>query len=73
MAIYFDIETDTLYLRGKAAGEAKAKVSVLENYLRTVVNNLLANTDFDDSKIATLVDVSVEYVQKIRQELDKLS
>ncbi len=63
MSIHIDIEKDTLYLRGEEVGEVKQKL--------IFVHNLLVNTDFDDTKIAALANVSVEYVQKMRQEMNK--
>jgi hypothetical protein len=60
MPIHYDIETDALYLKGTAKGrEAKDYV---------FVTNLLVDTDFDDAKIARLADVTLAFVQKVKDE-----
>jgi hypothetical protein len=65
MPIHYDIETDALYQRGTEKGfgngrEAQAYISV---------TNLLMDTDFDDAKIARLLNVSLVFVQKVKEEM----
>ena len=40
---------------------------ILKN--QEMVSSLITNTDFDDTRIATLVKVSESFVQKLRAEL----
>ena len=60
---YFKEERDPLYRRGEAKGKLEANFEF--------VRNLLLNTDFDDSKIASLAVVDLTFVQKVRASLDK--
>lgn len=60
MPIHYEIETDALYIRG---GEKQAE---RKDYL--FVLTLLNDTDHDDAKIARLVDVSLDFVQKVKEE-----
>jgi hypothetical protein len=60
MPIHYDIETDALYLRGTEKGEAK------KDYI--FVTSLLVNTDFDDAKIALVADVTLAFVQTVKDE-----
>ena len=64
MPIHYDIETDALYLRGTEKGIEKG--IELQAYIS--VTNLLLDTDFDDGKIARLVKVPLDFVQKVRDE-----
>ena len=54
--------------RGLAKGEKKGVGKGIETQKLHFVNTLLAETDFDDAKIASLADVSVETVQKLRNQ-----
>ncbi|MBB3839271.1 putative transposase YdaD [Runella defluvii] len=54
--------------RGLAKGEKKGVGKGIETQKQHFVNTLLAETDFDDAKIASLADVSVETVQKLRNQ-----
>lgn len=58
--------------RGLAKGEKKGVERGIEKGIETqkllFVNTLLTETDFDDAKIASLADVTVETVQKLRKE-----
>lgn len=59
--------------RARRMGEKKGKIIgkqiayAKKDYL--FVSNLISRTDFDDSKISSLANVSLEFVKKIRQEL----
>ena len=64
MPIHYDIETDALYLRGTAKGTEQGKEA--KNYI--FVTNLLLDTDFDDAKIARLADVTLAFIQKVKDE-----
>jgi hypothetical protein len=67
MPIHYDIETDSLYLKGTEKGIEKG----IEKGKDIFVRNLLLNTDFSDAKIALLADVSLDFVQKTRLELSQ--
>ncbi|MBL7816020.1 MAG: Rpn family recombination-promoting nuclease/putative transposase, partial [Saprospiraceae bacterium] len=74
MPIHFDYETDTLYLKGTEQGIEKGKIEgkiegSMEKNLE-FTKNLLLNTDFTTEKIALLVGVEVEYVQKVKLDLE---
>jgi hypothetical protein len=60
MPIHYDIETDALYLRGTEEGAAK------KDYI--FVTSLLINTDFDDAKIALVANVTLAFVQTVKDE-----
>ena len=80
MPIHYDIETDALYLKGTQKGFGKGRVegrvegiergreqeALKKNYL--FVNNLLLDTDFDDAKIARLANVTLAFVQTVKDE-----
>jgi len=57
------IETIKLITREEALEEG------IEKGKTVFVKNLLKNTDFDIAKIASLADVSVEFVLKIQGEM----
>jgi hypothetical protein len=63
MPIHFDIETDTLYLKGIEDAAAQ------KDHL--FVRSLLLDTDFSDEKIARLVGVTLEYVQNVRLGIEQ--
>ena len=75
MPIEYDYDTDFLYLRGitKGKAEGKAEGETKKEYEKnyTFVVNLLNNTDFSNAKIASLVGVSIEFVEKVKTELAK--
>ena len=75
MPIEYDYDTDFLYLRGitKGKAEGKAEGETKKEYEKnyTFVVNLLNNTDFSNVKIASLVGVSIEFVEKVKTELAK--
>ena len=52
-----DILEDPLYVKGK-----------LEEKLEGI-KSLIINTDFDDTKIAFLLAITVEYVASVRKEI----
>jgi hypothetical protein len=75
MPIHIDYETDTLYLRGTEKGLEKGlekgREEEREKKNAAFVRSLLMNSDFTDDKIALMADVGLDYVQKIKLELNK--
>ncbi len=71
MPIHYDIETDTLYLKGNEKGreEGREEEAAKKNHL--FVCNLLLDTDHSDEKIARLAGVTLQYVQKVRLEIEQ--
>jgi hypothetical protein len=68
MPIHYDIEKDSLYLKGTEKG--REEEAAKKNYL--FVSNLLLNTHIvhlTDEQIAGLANVTLAYVQKVRLEL----
>ncbi len=63
MPIVYDIETDYLYLRGIEKGIEKEKAALAQN--------LILETDFTNDKIASLANVTVDFVEKLREKLKK--
>jgi hypothetical protein len=61
---------ETAKLEGELIGEAKGIIKERNEANRTFTINLITNTDFDDSKIATLVGVDADWVAEIRQGLE---
>ncbi len=61
MPIEFDIETDGIYLRGKAQGEQQTK--------RATIIAMLKDGFLSLEKIATYAQVSVKQVREIQQEI----
>ncbi|AYQ35684.1 hypothetical protein DTQ70_27505 [Runella sp. SP2] len=53
---------------GEKRGLAKGEKKGVEAQKLHFVNTLLAETSFDDAKIASLADVSIETVQKLRSQ-----
>ncbi len=74
MAIHYDIEQDTLYLRGFKKGYEdsikKLRDEAEDNHTRSFIKNLLTMTDMPNEKIARFARVSVEYVQKVKLEIE---
>ena len=64
MSVRYDVETDELYLEGKAKGKAEAQAA-----LHNVVTNLLLKKMFSDEEIASIAGVALDFVQKVRMEL----
>ena len=64
MPIHYDIETDALYLRGTEKG--RSEEAAKKDYI--FVTNLLLDVGFDDAKIARLADVTLAFVQKVKDE-----
>jgi hypothetical protein len=64
MPIHYDIETDALYLRGTQKGFERG----IENNNYIFVTNLLLDTEFDDAKIARLANVTLAFVQTVKEE-----
>ena len=63
MPVSYDITTDYLYNRGIEKGRIEEKVAF--------ISSLLINTDFDTHKIALIVGVDTDFVEKIKAELKK--
>jgi hypothetical protein len=59
IAKYFSEEKDPLFQRG-----AKKKES-------SFVSSLIRETEFDDQKIASLAGVSLDFIEKVRSEINK--
>jgi predicted transposase YdaD len=68
MPIHYDIETDALYLRGTEKGKEEGieKGAAKKDYI--FVTNLLSDTGFDDAKIARLANVTLAFVQTVKDE-----
>jgi predicted transposase/invertase (TIGR01784 family) len=67
MAITYDIETDRRYKQGLEVGIEKG-IEKAEAQTRTIVLNLLQQTDLPDLKIASLVDVPLDFVRQIKND-----
>jgi hypothetical protein len=61
MPLHFEIKTDAFYKKGREEEAAEKDYHF--------VFNLLSDTDFDDAKIARLADVTLEFVQKVKEEM----
>jgi hypothetical protein len=71
MPITYDIKTDYLYLRGIEQGlEQGMSQKDYENKFN-FVKSLLANTDFNDEKLAVLVGVSINFIADVKDVLSK--
>ncbi len=58
IASFFSEEKDVFYIKGEKKGMEKSK--------EIFVRNLLHHTDFSPEKIATLADVTVDFVQRLQ-------
>ena len=68
MPLKIDIRKDPYFIKGLTEGKAEGiELERLEKSKLFVIR-LLKNTDFDDEKIALLVDVTVDFVKNIRQQ-----
>jgi hypothetical protein len=67
MSIHFDIKKDLRYLQGIEQGIEKGIEQGVSEKNKDFVLSLLANTDFDNDKIALLVGVSAEFVVTLRK------
>ena len=56
---------------GYAEGYAEAKAEIAQAKSEQFVTNFIQLTDFDDVRIAGLVEVTLEFVKSIRQKLAK--
>ena len=54
--------------RGEAKGEARGEARGIKRKERAFVQALVNETDFDDKKIASLADVTIDFVKKTRAE-----
>ena len=43
----------------------------IEERVEGIVRNLLTNTEFSDDKIASLAEVSVDFVREVKEDLNK--
>lgn len=57
--------------RAKAEGYAEAKAEIAQAKSEQFVTNFIQLTDFDDVRIAGLVEVTLEFVKSIREKLAK--
>ncbi len=65
----YELETDIRYLQGIEKGEEKKDI---EKNIQFVTNLLVNNEfNFDMNTIAKLANVSVEFVENIKKNLDK--
>ena len=64
---YSALETATREGMEKGMERGMEKGIILKN--QEIVSSLITNTDFDDTRIATLVKVSESFVRKLRAEL----
>jgi hypothetical protein len=68
MPLKIDIRKDPYFIKGLTEGKAEGiELERLEKSKLFVIR-LLKNTDFDDEKIALLVDVTVDFVKNIRKQ-----
>ena len=72
IAKYINEQDDVFFIKGKQEGEQKGKHEGKAKKEILFVENLIRQTNFDDSQIATLTLVSVSFVQSVRQRLAKL-
>lgn len=70
MPISYDITTDYLYNRGRVEGRVEGKVEGREESKVAFVSSLLINTDFDIQRIALIVGVDTDFVEKVKKELN---
>jgi ankyrin repeat protein len=63
MSIHFDIKKDLRFQQGVEIG---IEIGVSQKN-KDFVLSLLANTDFDNERIAQIVGVGVEFVQNLRK------
>ena len=71
IAKYVNEQDDVFFIKGKQEGEQKGKHEGKAKKKILFVENLIRQTNFDDSQIATLTLVSVSSVQSVRQRLAK--
>ena len=75
MSLIYDLETDIRYIQGTEKGIEIGTEKGIEKTKyedrRLFVTNLILETDFNNEKIAKLADVSIEFVEHIRQELNQ--
>jgi hypothetical protein len=69
MPIHYDIETDALYLRGTENG--RSQEAAKKDYI--FVTNLVLDTEFDDAKIARLANVTLAFVQTVKDEMSNFN
>ena len=69
MPVSYDITTDYLYNRGIEKGIEKGIEEGIEKGKVAFVSSLLINTDFDTHKIALIVGVDTDFVEKVKKEL----
>ncbi len=62
---------DQIIEKGFQIGLAKAHLIQENKINRRYVTSLICYTDFDDTKIAMLVGVTIDYVKDLRLELKK--
>jgi hypothetical protein len=62
IATFFSIERDPYYIRGEKKGLEKGK--------KTIVKNLLRTTDFSTTRIASLAEVTEDFVLEVKRSLN---
>jgi hypothetical protein len=67
MSIHFDIKKDLRFQQGVEIGNEQGIEIGISQKNKDFVLSLLANTDFDNEKIAQIVGVSVEFVQNLKK------
>ena len=78
MPVEFDIETDYVFVRGKEAGIKQGVVEGLKEgkeegekaEKRRLIINMLRSGQLTNQQIATFADVSMAYVEKVRDSID---
>jgi len=72
---FFKEENDYLYRKGETKGESRGEIRGEkrgeEKKSHAVVENLITKLGFTDHQAAEVAEVDVDYVKKIRAELNK--
>ncbi len=57
--------------KGIEKGIEKGRIETILQKDRIFATNLILSTEFDDTKIANLVGVSIDFIKALRQEMTK--
>ena len=60
---------ELLLVQARHEGEARGEARGIKSKERSVVQSLIRDTDFDDSKIASLATVTISFVKKVRAQM----
>ena len=71
VSTFFKEENDYLYRKGEIKGEIKGQIKGEEKKRHAFVVNLIIKLKLTDEQIAEVAEVDIEYVKKIRAELDR--